>query len=235
MWRREISVLAMVTVLATSTLAAEPEVEKQSYTTREIEGWTVKINDRMLKEKPESSDQALKLLQVKLYDIARTVPAGPLGELKKVPIWFELEDAKHPCACYHASPEWLKANGYDTAKARSVQLAHPDTFVKWSIEQPWMVLHELAHAYHDRVLGFENAEIDAAFRKAREAKLYASVMRVSGSMEKAYAMNNAKEFFAELSECYWGTNDFFPFVRGELKQHDPESFELMKKMWSGKK
>ena len=29
------------------------------------------------------------------------------------------------------------------------------------------------------------------------------------------------EYFAEASEAYFGTNDFFPFVRIELRRHDP--------------
>ena len=29
------------------------------------------------------------------------------------------------------------------------------------------------------------------------------------------------EYFAELSEAYFGTNDFYPFVRGELQTTRP--------------
>ena len=39
------------------------------------------------------------------------------------------------------------------------------------------------------------------------------------------------EYFAEASEAYFGTNDFYPFVRQELEQHDPEMFLLLKKLW----
>ena len=42
---------------------------------------------------------------------------------------------------------------------------------------------------------------------------------------------NAKEYFAEASEAYFGTNDFYPFVRAELKKHDPEMFRLLEKLW----
>ncbi|HYG76780.1 MAG TPA: hypothetical protein VEK08_17385 [Planctomycetota bacterium] len=228
--------LPVVAMLLSMTLSAgEATYKDQTYTPREIEGWTVKVNDRMLKEKPEASERALKLLQVKLYDIVRTLPPEPVAELKKVPIWFELEDPLEPCACYHPDVNWLKAKGYDPAKAKCVQLAHPDEFLRYSIDQPWMVLHELAHAFHDRVLGFENPEVEACYRRTREAKLYDAVLHIRGKTEKHYAMKNAKEFFAEMSESYWGTNDFFPFVRAELKKHDPETFELLKKMWTAKK
>jgi hypothetical protein len=39
------------------------------------------------------------------------------------------------------------------------------------------------------------------------------------------------EYWAELSESYIGTNDFYPFVRSELKRHDPKAYELLEKYW----
>jgi hypothetical protein len=48
---------------------------------------------------------------------------------------------------------------------------------------------------------------------------------------RAYALTNAKEYFAELSESYFGTNDFFPFHRGELQVHDPEMAAILAKVW----
>jgi hypothetical protein len=96
-----------------------------------------------------------------------------------------------------------------------------------------MVLHELAHAYHNQFLdqGFENAEIQAAFEGAMKANRYRSVPRNNGKTEEAYAATNSKEYFAEASEAYFGTNDFYPFVRTELKKHDPEMFRLLEKLW----
>ena len=45
------------------------------------------------------------------------------------------------------------------------------------------------------------------------------------------ALNNDQEYFAEATEAFFGTNDYFPFVRAELKQHDPEMFELLHELW----
>ena len=39
------------------------------------------------------------------------------------------------------------------------------------------------------------------------------------------------EYFAEASEAYFGTNDFYPYVRSELAEHDPALFELLGKFW----
>ena len=46
-----------------------------------------------------------------------------------------------------------------------------------------------------------------------------------------YGLTNAKELFAEMTESYFGSNDFYPFVTGELKQAEPEIFTLMSDLW----
>ena len=94
-----------------------------------------------------------------------------------------------------------------------------------------MVLHELAHAYHFTVLSEKYAPLHAAYKQAMERKLYDSVEFVHGGKQKAYATTNAAEYFAELSEAYFGKNDFFPFTAEELAKHDPVGFETLKKAW----
>jgi hypothetical protein len=44
-------------------------------------------------------------------------------------------------------------------------------------------------------------------------------------------MNNADEYFAESSEAFFGTNDFYPFVRAELIEHDPQMADALRKAW----
>ena len=103
---------------------------------------------------------------------------------------------------------------------------------------PNFALHELAHAYHDRVLpsGFTNPEIKAAYEKAKAGGKYDRVERRHGNgrpntFERAYAMENPMEYFAETSEAFLSRNDFFPFTRDELKRHDPDMFALLEKLW----
>ena len=103
---------------------------------------------------------------------------------------------------------------------------------------PNFALHELAHAYHSRVIesGFNNAEIKAAYDKAKAGGSYDKVERWHGNgkpntHERAYAMTNPMEYFAENTEAYFSRNDFFPFTREELKQTDPEMFAVLEKLW----
>jgi hypothetical protein len=203
----------------------------ENYETRKLEGWTLRINRELLKKDGELAGKTLRLLEFQLYQITRVVPAPALGKLREIPIWIELAHPRHPCMCYHPSPEWLREHDMNPEKAGGVEIANADTFLKWTKDQPWMVLHELAHGYHHRVPGYDNPEIKAAYEKAIASKQYESVRHINGRMVKHYALSNDQEYFAESTEAYFGTNDFYPFVRAELRQHDPGMFELLGKVW----
>jgi hypothetical protein len=137
---------------------------------------------------------------------------------------------------YHPDPKWLREHGKNPEKALCVELANARTFLDWTIEQPWMLLHELSHGYHHQFLegGFQNRRVKSAYDRAMESKLYERVLRYGGQEEKAYAATNPMEYFAEASEAYFGTNDFFPFVRIELKRHDPSAFTMLEALWGVK-
>ena len=54
-----------------------------------------------------------------------------------------------------------------------------------------------------------------------------------GTRAKAYALENEQEYFAEATEAWFGTNDFWPFVRAEVLESDPELARLLKEVWGG--
>ena len=126
-------------------------------------------------------------------------------------------------------------NGHDPRLAQKVHI--PQAAELFSREQmlkhPAVVLHELAHAYHDQVLGFEHPEIIAAFEKAAAAGKYETVLEHRGRKVRHYGLTNHKEYFAEGTEAFLYRNDFFPFVRGELKEHDPVLHDLLTRIWEG--
>lgn len=204
-------------------------IPTSEYLPREVEGWTVHVHRKLLDGRGAA---AFKLLETKLRDVVRTVPLLAVVELRKVPIWLGVDDDRGTGAEYHASGEWLATNGYNPDKAKGVEIGSAANFVRWSNEQPWMLVHELAHAYHDRVLGFGHEGIRAAYEDAKARGLYESVLRFNGKRERAYAMKDEREYFAEATEAYFGTNDFYPFVRAELKEHDPRLFKLLGEVWS---
>ncbi|MBN1846594.1 MAG: hypothetical protein JW810_12980 [Sedimentisphaerales bacterium] len=208
-----------------------PYCPTDNYDERRIEGWLVRVNRELSLIHPELCEKVLRLLDQQLYQIARAVPAAALARLREMTIWVEYRDRQFACMCYHPSRAWLTENGYNPDKEKSVEIANAENFLKWTHDQPWMVLHELAHGYHHQVLGYENREIRRAYEAARKAGRYESVLHINGRRQRHYALNNDQEYFAEATEAYFGTNDFYPFVRAELKQHDPELFGLMEKLW----
>jgi hypothetical protein len=44
-------------------------------------------------------------------------------------------------------------------------------------------------------------------------------------------LTNEKEFFAEMTEAYFGVNDFFPFTRAELHDSEPDIYVLLREIW----
>lgn len=231
-----ISVFSSAALLAAvfATAAPPPFEPTERYETRIIEGWTVLAHRGLLKDQPELADQTLKLLKAQLQQAVRVVPAPALAKLKRIQIWVEEAEPHHPCMAYHPDPGWLRDHDMNPDKARGVEIANARTFLKWTKSQPWMVLHELAHGYHHQFLpdGFANAEVAEAQKRAKASGTYDSVRHVDGRNREAYARTNPMEYFAELSEAYFGTNDFYPFVRSELERADAEGFQLMKAMWS---
>jgi len=217
----------IVAVASLPSRAFEPTAH---YDQRTLEGWTLYVNKALLSDKP-LAEKSLELLRAKLIEVKHLIPSPALETLQEVPIWFELSDPKSPGACYHPSVGWLKANDYNPEKAKCVQISNAKNFLAWSKSQPAMMLHELAHAYHHRVLGHGNAEIKTAYKAAVASKSYESVLHISGKTQKHYALNNEQEYFAEATESFFATNDFYPFVRAELKAHDPAIFATLQKLW----
>jgi hypothetical protein len=216
---------------AASTNAPSSFAPTSAYTEQAVEGWRVLVHTNLINDH-EPYQRTLKLLELQLYQITRVVPSGPLAKLRQIPIWVEHSSKQFPCMCYHESREWLRTHGVNPEKTGAVELANPSAFLTWTKDQPWMVLHELAHGYHSRFLGNDHAGIQACFENARSKGLYESVLRINARHERHYALNNSKEYFAEMTEAYFGTNDFYPFVRAELKEHDPEMFKLLEEVWA---
>jgi hypothetical protein len=224
-------ILLICIAFAAVCAASSEYTPTTGYSIREIEGWIVLVNKELLSDHVDLAEDVLKLLKHQLYQITRIVPDEALKEIRNISIWVEYNDPRHRCMCYHPSEQWLRNNGFNPEKARGVEIANSENFLKWTLDQPWMVMHELAHSYHHCVLGYDNAEIREAYNKAVDSKQYESVQHIAGKPRRAYALNNDQEYFAECTEAIFGTNDFYPFVRSELKQHDPQMYELLKKLW----
>ena len=216
----------------------DPPLPVTGYQARTIEGWTVFVSDVLLEKENEASSRALDLVQKHLGEIVRVVPAPAVARLRAVPLWFSpTYPVARPRAEYHPDVGWLRKNGRNPAMAKGIEFTNIRIFAEETRRMPAFVLHELAHSYHDQVLGFDNTEIKAVYRRAVESKSYDAVERSFGNpakkntIERAYAMTDAKEYFAETTEALFGRNDFYPFNRAELEKQDPEMYRLLRCLW----
>lgn len=227
-------ILILFALMPVSAFAAEKTPVPKEHTNRNIEGWTVRVDNRLLKgEHAARGERAIKLLQSRLVAIAFVVPEKSLAKLRTITIELDLNYGELVPMQYHPDAGWLKKNGYSEKLARCVHIPDVADFLEPEgiHGQPWVVLHELAHGFHDQAIGFDEPRVTAAWKKFRASGKYKSVLHVTGNMREHYGLTDQKEFFSEMTESYFGSNDFYPFVAGELKQAEPEVFALLEEIW----
>ncbi len=130
-------------------------------------------------------------------------------------------------------------NNKPVEMAKSVEFTGVHDFEAETRRMPNFVLHELAHAYHNHLLGDDHPEILAAFKAAKKSGTYTGLVKRSGNPEKpyridkgeTYAMSNQMEYFAEATEAYFHENDFYPHRRAQLIEHDPKLVPVLEKVW----
>lgn len=212
-----------------------PHSPASAYKESEVLGWKLLLHEDLVDDE-ELHQQVHDEVHHQLFRITRVVPEEKVELLRKVPIWIELNNPYSNNCQYHPSRAWLSSNGYLPEKANAVELSNAKQFLRTSQRvQPFVLLHELAHAYHDLHLGFGHEGIIGCYKKAKASGSYDSVLHMVGRRVSAYAMVDHKEYFAEATEAFFGTNDHYPFVRAELKEHDPEMFEMLREVWGLKK
>jgi hypothetical protein len=82
-----------------------------------------------------------------------------------------------------------------------------------------VTMHELAHAYHDQVLGFDDPDVLAAHKRAREEGKYP---------ERDWVVRaNHKEFFAGLTTRYFESQE----RRKEIVERDPIFAKKLEEYW----
>lgn len=224
------ALVVIVTLAAAAHRPAPAFTPTSEYLVKSMRGWTVRLNPALASD-AALCEATLGELDHQLYAIVRVVPPAALERLRAIPIWAEVEMPKTQCMCYHVSKEWLVPNAYNPDKEGAVEIGNAAAFLDWTHGQPWMVLHELAHGFHDQVYGYGNEEIIAAWKRIAATGVYDRVAHISGKPRRHYALTNQMEWFAECSEALFGTNDFHPFVRSELREIDPDGAALLERLW----
>lgn len=228
-----IPTLFIATAVMAATSLAKPEIHRIDHQTREVEGWTVHIDPELLEgEHKETGDLALRILGERLHEITLMLPGEPVAKLKEVPVYL---DRAHPLgnAHYHPDGGWLERHGYDPAMAKAVHFTGAASLIREarSPHRTSVVLHELAHAYHDRVLGFDHPGVLAGYQAFCDSRLFDQVATVGGTTRPHYGLTDHKEFFAEMTETFFVGNGYDPFNHLQLHRKHLQTYELIARLW----
>ncbi len=232
------TILAIAILLGALGQAVAEKEEKKFYdpVVKKLEGWTIKVDPKLLqKEHKQFKAQVFTALANHLQRIKYILPEAKVKALQKLPIWLDHHYEPLGSMQYHPGATWLREHNHDPRLVKHVHIPRAKALLnrgQWA-KHPYVVLHELAHAYHDQVLenGFQNKAVLDAYNEAKAKGIYEKVLLYTGRTVKHYGLNNQMEYFAESTESYLGVNDFYPFVRAELNEHDPGMFQLLKKIW----
>ena len=239
-----VSLLSLLIILLTAGCRHTPSVAVQeqaepteptvfndpieSYRVVAFDGWTIRVSDRLRRHK-ELADESVEEVKYQLHRVETVLPKAVVAQMKQTEIW--LEHRFPGAAQYHHSVKYLTENGYNPLKAKKIEIPVVEDFLKYRHKPEITLLHELFHAWHDQTIGFDDRRVVRAYNRALKSGNYTSVYHLNGKKVKHYAMSNPMEYFAEMSEAYFLVNDYFPFVRVELQQSDPETYALIKSIW----
>lgn len=208
------------------------------YKKHTIQGFTVLVSDDVGKADTAKYDRKpMDVLELELKMIADSLNKKTLDTLRKVLIWVEWDErqvmnngrAGGAVAVYYGGHQaTMLAEGRHPLMSKAVVVKSLRSLT--GEHQPksdagrCVLLHELAHAVHDLLLGFDNADVKAAYQQAMERKLYD---------KGQYVATNDAEYFAELTTAYFDQLGYFPNTRAELKKHDPSGYKVIDAVWSG--
>jgi hypothetical protein len=198
-----------------------------------LHGFQIRVSRELLSTSPRQAEEVLRLVDQQLADVRTRVPSAVWAHLQSVPITIASMRMTAPAA-YDWREEDSPFEGL-LGPERGIMIGNLYEYVRVSRdqEQPMALLHELGHAYHHRFLGGDDYQpIRKAYDLAMRQGLYDRVKRRNAPDQPAYAKSDAREYFCELTEAYFGRNDFFPFTREELERHDPLGYATVEAAWS---
>ncbi len=223
-----LNVIVLITWLC---LSQHSHAQSVTYVKHEVEGFEIFIHEEDLKEHPKEMGSMISFLGTKLEVIQNlNLETAIISLLRSVPIYVEWDNGHYGSVVYNRS-----FNGSDQSfnKWKAIDILNAKIFLKSdTTNQPYLILHELAHGYHDRLGKFEKDMITLSYHNAIGNGLYDQpVPNQHGEKVYAYARADEREYFAELTVAYLVKNTTYPFIAEELKVHDPMGFGMVAAIW----
>eukprot|EP01084_Bolivina_argentea_P002812 5215_1 len=227
-----------------SPLRIIPVITKQ-YIKCKIEGFEIYYEQNIF----EKYSNLFNMLTHDLGQMNQSINYNILNIMKRVPIWLNIQqNIGHQDAQiiaegigFHHDPRWMRNNGIMINKCYGIEMYAVKDYIKWRICQPLILFHEFVHSFH-YYIGRERKDIQNTYNMAMNNHLYDMVENIVKVDEKtnqqiiqrtrAYAATNCYEYFAQISEAYFGHCNYYPFNEQQLKQHDFNGYQLCLKLWS---
>jgi len=211
----------------------------RDYVPRELHGWTVLVEKQLADEALQLSKTVLARLESKLAEMADTLPAAALPDLREVKI-FVMYGPKATAGGRTNGLEYFQAiaprhhDWLDPRMGSSIVIYNAANYT--TLSDLWAtkaLVHEFGHAHHLEHWPERRADIYDAWDRAVKAGLY----RVVREKDKHahfpnYAAQNHLEYFAELTAIYFAAANYFPYDRAGLKRYDPAGYALVEKLWN---
>ena len=225
--------LSRIPWLAVIWLAVAPAAKAYEptshYTLKNIEGWQVHVHNDLLPggRHAETGAAALKRLGGDMREVRQWVPDEPLKKLLAVGIWLDVDSTngphgRTPTFHYHPGLDWLQKMDFHPGKHKCVEYSKAEALANKRKGSAKTLLHELAHAYHDQILTFDDTDVLAAYKRCVEGTAYP---------EGDWVKSDHKEFFAGVTTRYFGTKE----ERQALVERDPILAKKLQKIWGNPK
>jgi hypothetical protein len=225
-------------------------------------GFVLWVNKEVLRhnDDPEFQIKPLTVLDRELETIVDVMYPKAVDCLRTILIWIDWDDKLEgkgggaaTLAFYlggnQSNPFLLNKHGFrlnavSIVTMREIALEHQplkNADAKTENDR-CVILHEMAHAVHHRVIGYNNPldeRLRAIYERAMDRKLYQEIKIASGrvlkeangTLIKPYAATDHHEYFAELSCAYLNRLWYYPFDGKDLLEHDRDGYNVMMDVW----
>lgn len=227
---------------------AESDEYSTLYTRREVAGFSVYVNNEM-ERLGGKRDKLVGRLRTYLEEVVELLPPECMKELRATRIWVDYAAPSSMNVTTSGVAHYVSLTA-DSARVRPFMRGGIRVFAVYCLEDDahrfldewhhfWLI-HEFAHAYHQKVLKMDNPRVTRAYEGAMGRGLYQVVEGRAPNWElkkvviqktQTYARANQAEYFAELSVAYLARNWAYPYQRIDLCKYDPQGFALMAKVW----
>ena len=204
-----------------------------------IHGFKIYYDTLVFKEDPEIKNE----LSNDLFKITEMINPSILAVFQKYSIYVNKSITyghyDNPIngegIAFHADIKYMKQNNMDTSKFYNIEIYNINDYLEWKKVQIYILFHEFTHAFH-HYIGKSRQDIIETYQNAMNNNLYDKVKHEYSlgkfNTQRAYAALNEFEYFAQLSEAYFGRCNYFPFNKNELKGHDIDGYNLCQKIWN---